>query len=162
MIRLRLQSGTCLPNGGLPFDDYDTQGIPVEEKLIGTVLQEAGYFTGVIGKWHMGAEPQFHPNKRGFDDFYGFLGGGHEYFPEKYGPIYERQKKTGKKRINDYIVPLEHNGKKVQETEYMTDALSREGVRFVQEAAKRSTESDEPFVLFLSYNAPHTPLQAKK
>jgi arylsulfatase B len=56
-----------------------------------------------------------------------------------------------------YIVPLEHNGRQVTETEYMTDALSREGVRFVKEAAAK----DKPFFLYLAYNAPHTPLQAK-
>ena len=95
---------------------------------------------------------------RGFDDFYGFLGGGHEYFPEKYNAIYERQLKTGKKQFHEYITPLEHNGKQVKETEYMTDALSREGVRFINEAAKK----DSPFFLYLSYNALHTPLQAKK
>ncbi len=146
-----------LPNAGLGIEEYNHQGIPVEETLISTVLQDAGYYTGVMGKWHLGIDPPFHPNNRGFDDFYGFLGGGHDYFPENYTATYERQKKAGKTTFNDYILPLEHNGRQVNETQYMTDALSREGVRFVKEAS----EKDTPFFLYLSYNAPHTPLQAK-
>ncbi|MEP3481397.1 MAG: sulfatase-like hydrolase/transferase [Fuerstiella sp.] len=146
-----------LPNSGLGIEDFNQQGIPIEEELISTVLQDAGYFTGAIGKWHLGVQPKHHPNRRGFDDFYGFLGGGHMYFPEKYGPIYERQKRSGKANFNDYIAPLEHNGKQVQETEYMTDGLSREAVRFVKDASGK----DEPFFLYLAYNAPHTPLEAK-
>lgn len=147
-----------LPPTGSGFDRFDNEGIPESETLLGTVLQDAGYFTGAIGKWHLGFSPQHHPNKRGFDDFYGFLGGGHQYFPEQYGPIYERQKKAGKTRFNEYITPLEHNGEVVKETEYMTDALSREAVRFVGEASKKQN----PFFLYLSYNAPHAPLQAKQ
>ncbi|WP_345685469.1 sulfatase-like hydrolase/transferase [Novipirellula caenicola] len=147
-----------LPNAGVEVQGTEGQGIPVDETLISTVLQEAGYFTGVMGKWHLGDDPPFHPNHRGFDDFYGFLGGGHEYFPEHYMATYLRQKKAGKTLFNEYVVPPEHNGTQVNETEYMTDALSREGVRFVKQAA----EMDKPFFLFLSYNAPHTPLQAKE
>ncbi|MEO1525239.1 MAG: sulfatase-like hydrolase/transferase [Planctomycetota bacterium] len=147
-----------LPPTGTDFKRYDDQGIPVDQTLIGTVLQKAGYYTGAIGKWHLGFAPQFHPNARGFDDFYGFLGGGHQYFPERYGPIYERQKRSGKTRFNEYITPLEHNGNEVQEHEYMTDALSREAVRFIKDA----NDNEKKFFLYLSYNAPHTPLEAKE
>ncbi len=147
-----------LPPTGTAFDRYDDEGMPVGETLIGTVLQDAGYYTGAIGKWHLGFSSRFHPNERGFDDFYGFLGGGHMYFPERYGPIYQRQKNAGKTRFNEYITPLEHNGTVVEETEYMTDALSREAVRFVNEADQKQ----QPFFLYLAYNAPHTPLEAKE
>ncbi|MDI1315635.1 sulfatase-like hydrolase/transferase [Prosthecobacter sp.] len=146
-----------LPNGGKGMAQYNKEGIPVSETLISTVLQDAGYHTGLLGKWHMGLEPQFHPNARGFDDFYGFLGGGHMYFPEKYVPIYERQSKSGKGEINEYVVPLQRNGTEVKETEYLTDALSREASRFVTESAA----TKKPFFLYLAYNAPHTPLEAK-
>lgn len=147
-----------LPPSALNIEEYKTKGIPVGETLISKVLQDSGYFTGLVGKWHMGFTPEFHPNRRGFDDFYGFLGGGHDYMPQRYVATYARQKKNGKKVFNEYITPLEHNGKEVTETEYMTDALSREGVRFIEQAAKK----DQPFFLFVSYNAPHTPLQAKE
>lgn len=147
-----------LAPAGLGIERFNREGVPTSETLIGTVLQKAGYFTGAVGKWHLGFEPQFHPNRRGFNDFYGFLGGGHMYFPERYGPVYERQIRAGKKHFNEYITPLEHNGVDVEETEYLTDALSREAVRFVNEALAKQ----EPFFLYLAYNAPHTPLEAKE
>lgn len=146
-----------LPNSGQGIEDYNRQGIPTSEVLISETLQASGYQTGAVGKWHLGIDAPFHPNTRGFDDFYGFLGGGHMYFPEKYGPIFERQLRNGVEHINDYVRPLEHNGVAVNETEYMTDALSREAVRFVRDAAS----SGNPFFLYVAYNAPHTPLEAK-
>ena len=147
-----------LPPVGLNIEEYNKLGIPEGETLLSTTLQQAGYRTAAIGKWHLGITTPYHPNKRGFDDFYGFLGGGHMYFPERYGPIYDRQVKSGKTVFNEYIVPLEHNGRQVEETEYMTDALSREAVRFVKKASKK----ESPFFLYLAYNAPHTPLEAKE
>ncbi|MDB4474058.1 sulfatase-like hydrolase/transferase [Opitutaceae bacterium] len=147
-----------LPNAGLDIEEYNRKGIPVSETLMSTTLQRAGYYTGAIGKWHMGIDPEFHPNARGFDDYYGFLGGGHRYFPAQYRPVYERQLKAGNLPINDYFLPLEHNGKEVNETEYITDALSREAARFVDDAATQ----ERPFFLYLAYNAPHSPLEARE
>ncbi|QGJ68845.1 Hypothetical protein PBC10988_5090 [Planctomycetales bacterium 10988] len=147
-----------LPNTGLGIEKYNREGIPVEETMLSSMLQEAGYFTGAIGKWHLGIDSQFNPNQRGFDEFFGFLGGGHQYFPEHFQPIYQRQVRTGKGHLNDYITPLERNGEAVDETEYLTDAFSREAVHFVNQAATK----DRPFFLYLAYNAPHTPLQAKE
>ncbi|CAA6690686.1 MULTISPECIES: sulfatase-like hydrolase/transferase [unclassified Lentimonas] len=146
-----------LPNAKFGLEDYNKLGLPESETTIATVLQDAGYYTGAIGKWHLGTKAQHHPNNRGFDDFYGFLGGGHNFFPDQYRAAYQRQKDAGQKYINDYLVPLEHNGKEVNETEYLTDGLSREAVRFINEASKK----DQPFFLYLAYNAPHTPLEAK-
>lgn len=147
-----------LPGSEAGIEEYDRKGVDVNETLISTVLQKAGYFTGAIGKWHMGIDPQYHPNSRGFDDFYGFLGGGHKYFPSEYRPLYEQQVKNGTKHIWDYLAPLEHNGAEVNETEYITDALSREAVRFIGDAVHK----DRPFFLYVAYNAPHTPLEAKE
>tara|TARA_R110002072_G_scaffold243748_1_gene402947 strand:+ start:7301 stop:8740 length:1440 start_codon:yes stop_codon:yes gene_type:complete len=144
----------------LPPNSGETikKGISVEETFISKVLNNAGYNTGIIGKWHLGSNAEFHPNVRGFDDFFGFLGGGHNYFPEQYRQAYKNQKESGKKLIWDYLHPIEHNGKDVEETEYLTDAFSREGVRFIKDASK----TKNPFFLYLSYNAPHTPLEAKE
>ncbi|NNJ26345.1 sulfatase-like hydrolase/transferase [Alienimonas chondri] len=147
-----------LPNAGAGIDQYNALGLPVGEATLAATLQKAGYRTGAVGKWHMGVSAPYHPNARGFDEFYGFLGGGHMYFPERYRPIYERQKANGTEVFNEYIVPLERNGEEVVETEYLTDALSREAVQFVEESA----DGDAPFFLYLSYNAPHTPLEAKE
>ena len=147
-----------LPNSTSGMPRFQELGVDKNEELISSVLQRAGYFTGAIGKWHMGKAADYHPNNRGFDEYYGFLGGGHEYFPEQYRPKYQRQRKAGRTIINDYVLPLEHNGSEVEETEYITDGLSREAARFVRTAANKN----QPFFLFLAYNAPHTPLQAKE
>ncbi|MFH5803344.1 sulfatase-like hydrolase/transferase [Alienimonas sp. DA493] len=146
-----------LPNAGEGIEEYNRLGLPPGETTVATTLQTAGYRTGVVGKWHMGIDAPYHPNARGFDEFYGFLGGGHAYFPNRYRPIYERQKANGAQTFNDYILPLERNGEEVRETEYLTDAFSREAAKFVTESAA----GDAPFFLYLSYNAPHTPLEAK-
>lgn len=143
-----------LPRNNIPAG----KGISKKETFISKVLQEAGYFTGIVGKWHLGVDKRFTPNERGFDDFYGFLGGGHKYFPKEYKAAYKRQKKNGIVPVWDYLDPLQHNGVEVDETEYMTDALSREASRFITDASKK----DNPFFLYLSYNAPHTPLEAKE
>lgn len=147
-----------LPHGVEAAAAYKGVGIDVDEVLMSTALQRAGYYTGAIGKWHLGIEEQFHPNTRGFDDFFGFLGGGHNYFPEQFEPAYERQKKAGRTIIDEYLHPMERNGKYEKETEYVTDALSREASRFVEDAS----ETEAPFFLFLAYNAPHTPMEAKE
>lgn len=57
-------------------------GVPKSEAYISEVLHDAGYFTGAIRKWHLGEMAEHHPNNRGFDEFYGFLPGGHHYLPE--------------------------------------------------------------------------------
>ncbi|WP_452228509.1 MULTISPECIES: sulfatase-like hydrolase/transferase [unclassified Lacinutrix] len=142
-----------------PNSETIAQGIDVNEKFMSKMLNEAGYRTGLVGKWHLGAVDKYHPNNRGFDDFYGFLGGGHNYHPEDYKKKYADAEKRGVKVIWDYLSPLEHNGEKVtNDTEYLTDELSNHGVRFIAESSKQ----DNPFFLFMSYNAPHTPLEAKK
>ena len=127
---------------------YDPQnphiGLPGTEKTIAKRLQKAGYRTGMAGKWHLGAANLFHPNRRGFDFFYGFLGGGHDYFKvDLLRPMGE-----------GYYQPLQRNGKPEDLNEYLTDALSREAVAFIER------NHAKPFFFYLAYNAPHTPLQA--
>lgn len=134
------------------------EGIPLNETFISDMFKTAGYRTGLVGKWHLGAVPAYHPNKRGFDDFYGFLGGGHKYFPDQYNEAYNKSEKAGQKVIWDYLKPLEHNGQPAKESEYITDAFSKQAVRFVQDASKKGN----PFFLYLAYNAPHTPFEAKE
>lgn len=128
------------------------EGIPANERMMSNMLQDAGYRTGIVGKWHLGDESQYHPNNRGFDDFYGFLYGGHKYFPAEYKAAYNN--------VNSWVYthPLEHNGTIVtDDDEYLTDELSHQGVRFINE----SVTANKPFFLLMSYNAPHTPLEAK-
>lgn len=127
-----------------PCNPY--QGIDPAETLFPKRMQEVGYHTGIIGKWHLGAAPPFHPNKRGFDYFYGFLGDGHDYFRiDLREPVKEA-----------YFQALERNGKPATFDGYLTTALSDDAVRFIER------NKQEPFFLFLAYNAPHAPLQAPK
>lgn len=159
--RMGLLSGRYPYEFGAPYNlppnssgMYTDQGMPASETMISTVLKEAGYRTGIMGKWHLGTQPEHHPNRRGFDDFYGFLGGGILYF----GP-YVANNETG--TVWDYKRYPEHNGKDIThltDKDYMTDVLSGEGVRFVNESA----DKEDPFFLFMSYNAPHTVLAAKE
>jgi len=139
-------------------DHHPEFGVPVNEKFISKILQESGYYTGVFGKWHLGDGKKYQPNQRGFDEFYGILGSGHAYFPKQYRARYKKALEAGKKHIKPSISPLNRNGfTSSDETEYLTDAFSREAVQFVTNASKK----DKPFFLYLSYNAPHAPIQAK-
>ncbi|GAA0877316.1 hypothetical protein GCM10009119_02840 [Algoriphagus jejuensis] len=128
-----------------------TQGLPLSEETMADLLKKGGYTTAAFGKWHMGAHQDLRPNKRGFDEFYGFLSGGHNYFPEDWVLADIEQAKT---QIDGYRTKLLHNTTRVEEKEYLTDALSREAVEFVEKHQK------DPFFIYLAYNAPHTPLQA--
>ena len=127
------------------------QGLPLSEETIADALDKVGYQTMAIGKWHLGAHESQRPLNRGFDEFFGFLTGGHKYFPEQW----TLSDISGvKSQFDAYNTKLLKNDQRVDEREYLTDALSREAVNFVERNA------DNPFFLYLAYNAPHTPLQA--
>jgi arylsulfatase A-like enzyme len=128
-----------------------TMGLPQSEETMASLLKRAGYKTGVLGKWHLGAHPSQHPNKRGFDEFYGFLEGGHRYFPAEWDL---NDISDARSQYDGYRTKMVRNSKVVEETEYLTDALSREAVDFVKRNSK------QPFFLYLAYNAPHAPMQA--
>ncbi len=128
----------------------DTQvGLPVTETLLPKLLSEAGYVTGAVGKWHLGAAPCFHPNARGFTEFYGFLGGGHEYLPAANAPPADAPAWR-----TEYRAPLLRNAAPQPFDGYMTELISREAAAFV------TRHKAEPFFLYVAYNAVHTPLQA--
>ncbi|OHX63868.1 sulfatase-like hydrolase/transferase [Flammeovirga pacifica] len=141
---------------------FSGYGVAEGEKFMSDVLQDAGYHTGIIGKWHLGEEGDFHPNERGFDYFYGFLGGGHEYFSNTWLPAatYKPEEYTMGSYGKDYNRPMMKNKEYLESDKglYVTDVLTDATLEFLDE----SKESNEPFFLYLSYNAPHTPLQAKK
>jgi arylsulfatase A-like enzyme len=140
-----------LPDVARNVQDYNSKGIPVSETLVSKVLQKANYRTGIVGKWHMGDAKPFQPNSRGFDEFYGFLGGGHHYFPSITDKV--------KKKVNDYQYFLKRNDKEIMSPEgaYLTDTLSEEAAKFISKIAK----GEDPFFLYLAYNAPHSPLHGK-
>ena len=126
-------------------------GLPQSEQTLADALNQAGYKSLAIGKWHLGAHESLHPLKRGFNDFYGFLGGGHQYFPEELTLRDEFEVKT---EYDSYRTKLLQNYRRVEEKEYLTDAFSRETVSYIE------ANKDTPFFIYLAYNAPHGPLQA--
>jgi arylsulfatase A-like enzyme len=85
-------------------------GLPVNQVTLPDLMKQAGYVTGAVGKWHLGAHPQFHPNRRGFDYYFGMLGGGHMYFPDAKGGA-------------EYTIPLNRNGTDLPHTRYLTDEI---------------------------------------
>ena len=128
-----------------------TMGLPTSEQTLADVLGPAGYKSMAIGKWHLGSHEVLHPLSRGFDEFYGFLSGGHRYFPDE---LTIEDISDVEDHHDGYFTKLLKNHTRVEETEYLTDAFSREAIDFVEQNA------DGPFFLYLAYNAPHTPLQA--
>lgn len=125
----------------LPQFNKDYFGLPVNEKTIADRLGELGYVNGLIGKWHLGDEEQFHPLKRGFHEVWTYPVGGHDYF---------KSKPDGE----GYLSPIESNYKTPQVITYLTDDKGDECVDFIRR------HKDDPFFLFASFNAPHGPLQA--
>lgn len=118
-----------------PGAEAGKQGLPLTETTIANRLKEAGYVTGLVGKWHLGALEAYQPPRRGFDEFFGFLGGAHPYFPGQGAPIYR-------------------GTSPVKESAYLTDAFGREAVSFVER------HKEQPFFLYLAFNAVHTPMHA--
>ena len=137
-------------NPSLNPDDA-TAGIPLSEKIIPEYLTPLGYTSMIVGKWHMGTHPNLRPLKRGFDEFYGFLAGGHNYFPED---IYLDDLSNSKSVDDWYHDRLRHNEQYHELQQYLTDELSDRAIDFVNRSKHK------PFFLYLAYNAPHTPLQA--
>jgi arylsulfatase A-like enzyme len=114
------------PGGG-------NQGMPVTETTIANRLKDAGYATALVGKWHLGAREDMQPPKRGFDEFFGFLGGAHSYV-----------KSAGILRGTE----------QVKELDYTTDAFGREACSFIE------NHKGKPWFLYLAFNAVHTPMDA--
>lgn len=155
-------------------------GLPSSEKTLADRLRdEAGYTTALVGKWHLGGTAPFHPLRRGYDEFFGFLHEGHYYGPTPYeGMTTWLRRKTlpggadgrwisadGRLILSDHLGrnepeydadnPLYRNGQPVEEAANLTDAFSREAAAFITRCG-----SERPFFLHLAYNAVHSPMQA--
>jgi arylsulfatase A-like enzyme len=117
-------------------------GLPLTEITLADKLKAAGYATGMVGKWHLGNEPKFNPVNRGFQEYFGFLGGAHPYFPPRLG--------AKGPQANSMLRGLE----RVEEKAYLTDAFAREAVAYIDK------HQEEPFFLYLTFNAVHNPMQA--
>jgi arylsulfatase A-like enzyme len=123
------------------YDPADArEGLPLGEKLLPEHLRGAGYATGWMGKWHLGASPEHAPEHRGFEEGFGFIGGGHHYFNWKPGK-------------GEYNLPILRNGQEVEVPEHYTTRLGVEAANFEKRHA------DHPWFLYLAFNAPHMPHQ---
>ena len=134
---------------------YNTEdpnmGLTLNERTLASALKTVGYTSSVIGKWHLGAHESLHPLNRGFDEFYGHLGGGHRYLPEDLNIVNSEDAHDEEESYYTWIL-RDHTP--VQTDEYLTDEFSNEAVSFIER------NKDNPFFIYLSYNAPHGPLQA--
>jgi len=113
-------------------------GLPLSETTFPQRLKAAGYVTGMFGKWHLGYQPEFHPLRRGFDEFLGFLGGAHRYFDA----------------AADRANPILRGTAVVDKMDYTTEAFARETVGFIERNRSR------PWFAYLPFNAVHAPLEA--
>lgn len=142
-------------NAANPLDPR--QGLPAGTTTVASLMQQQGYVTGGVGKWHMGTADHQHPNELGYSDWFGFLGGGLTYYPldhPSYNGRYETLKRPWGVRDLHHTLPVLHNQKPVQWKQYLTRELTDAGVAFIEK------NRDQPFFLFMSYNAPHLELEA--
>ncbi|MEX0676957.1 MAG: sulfatase [Pirellulales bacterium] len=153
------------PRGEPGGNNVESIGLPLSEATIADRLKAAGYATGMVGKWHLGVAPKFHPQKRGFDEYFGFLGGAHVYLPGLPNIVFPGLQDApgggataaAALRPGDrprQPAPIYRGSEAVEEPEYLTDAFAREAVSFIERHQK------QPFFLYLPFNAVHTPMHA--
>lgn len=130
--RAEVLSGRYHVRGGVYSTSAGGERLDLDETTIARVFKNAGYATAAYGKWHNGMQPPYHPNARGFDDYYGFCSG---HWGNYYSPM------------------LEHNGEIVKGKGFIIDDLTDHGLAFMEE------NKDNPFLLYLPYNTPHSPMQ---
>ncbi|MFK8164680.1 MAG: sulfatase-like hydrolase/transferase [Lewinella sp.] len=124
------------PNQALAFDSSQVS--------IAEALQEHNYHTSIFGKWHLGEMAHQHPLSNGFNHFYGFLAGGRSYFPS------EKLDQEG----NPRAILEDHTHRTFEG--YLTDELGNKAANYI----KRRAKTNQPFFTYLSFNAPHTPMEA--
>lgn len=122
-----------------------TLGLPATMPTLPSLLREAGYATALVGKWHLGYPPAFGPLRSGYDEFYGIMAGGVDYFTHR----------SSKGDHDLYAGEASH-----QEAGYLTDLLSRRAVEYVERQAQQAKEG-KPFFLSLHYTAPHWPWETR-
>jgi arylsulfatase A-like enzyme len=122
-----------------------TLGLPTNIPTLPSLLKEAGYTTALIGKWHLGYPPAFGPLRSGYDDFYGIMAGGVDYFSHC----------SGKGDHDLFVGEQEHH-----EVGYLTDLLSHRAVDYIDSKAA-SAKAGQPFFMSLHYTAPHWPWETR-
>ena len=143
--RCGLLTGRYQQRGGYECNLGGKLGMGLGEETIGDIFSRNGYHTACFGKWHQGDAPEYHPNRRGFEHFFGFISGSRSYF---YRP--ERDDRPGNTRN------LQLNGRQMAFEGYMTDVLADAAAAYIKEQAAQ----EDPFMIYLAFNAVHTPLEA--
>lgn len=118
--------------------DDSARGLLPAETSLPRLLKSAGYATGLIGKWHLGRKAEFHPNRHGFDEFWGFLGGALDYY-DNVSPV----------GVHD----LFHNDTPTRHSGYLTDEITARATSFIE------LHRNRPFFVEVAYNATHFPFQ---
>ncbi len=123
-----------------PLSKNNPTGLPLDRRLLPQFLQDAGYQTALVGKWHLGyLDRAYHPNQRGFESFYGHVSGGVGYWDHVHGGGYDWQR--------DGVI--ERNAR------YTTHLIAEEGERVIRER-----DPEKPLFLYVAFNAPHLPNEA--
>ena len=130
--RAEILTGRHHVRGGVYSTSRGGERLDIDEETIAEVFKSAGYQTAAYGKWHNGMQAPFHPNSRGFEDYYGFCSG---HWGNYYNPL------------------LEHNGNLLRGNGFIIDDLTQHGIDFIKE------NTHQPFFLYLPYNTPHSPMQ---
>ena len=143
--RAGLMTGRYPQRFGYEFnpDGSPDYGLPLTETTMAERLNEAGYRTALFGKWHLGSADRLHPLRRGFEEFYGFLGGDHSYVNVAHIDV-----------GTNLPDPLLDGMKPASSVTYLTDTLGDRAVAYIKQHAS------EPFFLYLAFNAAHTPMEA--
>lgn len=122
-------------------------GLPASEETLPKLLKQQGYATALFGKWHLGYSEEFGPNRHGFDEAWGILGGAADYF------AYTEEAPPGEKPPN----VLHHNGKPTTADGYFTDLVTERALDWL-----RRRKPGQPFFLYVPYTAPHNPFQTRE
>ncbi len=130
--RAEFLTGRYHPRGGVYSTSTGGERLDLDERTIAELFSAAGYRTAAFGKWHNGSQYPYHPNARGFAEYYGFTSG---HWGDYFSP------------------PLEHNGRTVKGNGFTTDDFTDRALRFIE------NHRDENFFVYLPYNTPHSPMQ---
>ncbi len=129
--RAELLTGKFFVRSGVNGVTKGYERMNIDHQLISNFFKEKKYRTGLFGKWHNGSQPPYHPNSRGFEEFYGFTAG---HWGNYFNPL------------------LEKNGKIVKGKGYISDDITNNAISFIK-------KSKDPFFTYISYNTPHSPMQ---
>lgn len=128
--RAEFLTGRYHPRGGVRGVSTGQERLNLDEKTLADAFKAAGYATGAFGKWHNGSQWPYHPNARGFDEYYGFTSG---HWGEYFDP------------------PLEHNGQPVRGKGFIADDLTDHALAFIEK------HKAKPFLCYVPFNTPHSP-----